>query len=163
MLSHALWAGLGLSVYLGVAFFGLLVFNPEIWISDYPPDIRRAWGPQSPQARAQKWAFAVPIFGLTLAYVIVATMQAARLSGGNPAFLDVVMHTFVMLSVFNLLDLLILDWLIFVRFTPGFAVLPGTEGFEGYDDYRFHFNAFLKGTAGILVASLLVGAISLLF
>jgi len=163
VLAHALWAGLGLSVYLGFAFFGLLLFNPEIWIGDYPPDIRAAWGPQSPQARAQKWGFALPILGLTFAYLIVATIQAFRLGGGSLGFLDVAMHTFVMLSVFNVVDLVILDWLIFVRFTPKFAVLPGTEGLEGYDDYRFHFHTFLRGTAGIFVASLLVAAIALLF
>ena len=162
VLVHALWAGLGLSVYLGISFFGLILLNPEIWLGDYPPDIQAAWGPQSPHARAQKWAFSIPIFGLMFAFIIVATVQVFQLGGGSVGFLDVFLHTFVMLSVFNVLDLLILDWLIFVRFTPKFAVLPGTEGFEGYDDYRFHFNAFLKGTAGILVASLLAAAISLL-
>ncbi|MDH3734751.1 MAG: hypothetical protein OEU54_14585 [Gemmatimonadota bacterium] len=61
------------------------------------------------------------------------------------------------LSVFNLVDLLILDWLILVRIQPGFVVLPGTEGLAGYDDYRFHGHAFLIGTTGILVVSLLAG------
>jgi hypothetical protein len=66
------------------------------------------------------------------------------------------MLTFVMLMVFNLVDLLVLDWLIFVTIRPRIIVLPGTEGMEGYRDYGFHFRAFLKGVVESLVASLLV-------
>jgi hypothetical protein len=38
-------------------------------------------------------------------------------------------------------------------------ILPGTEGMAGYTDYRFHFLGFLKGTAGIVVASLVIATL----
>jgi hypothetical protein len=64
-----------------------------------------------------------------------------------------------MLMVFNLVDLLVLDWLIFVTIQPRIIVLPGTEGMEGYRDYGFHFRAFLKGVAGSLIAGLIVAGV----
>ena len=38
-----------------------------------------------------------------------------------------------MFSVFNLLDWLMLDWLIVVTIRPGFLILPGTESLAGYN------------------------------
>jgi hypothetical protein len=70
-------------------------------------------------------------------------------------FFSVFFGTFVVLLVFNAVDLPILDWLVFVTLRPKIVVLPGTEGAEGYGDYGFHFRAFLKGLAGSSVASLL--------
>jgi hypothetical protein len=52
------------------------------------------------------------------------------------------------LLVFNAVDLLILDWLVFATLRPRIVVLPGTEGAQGYGDYGFHFRAFLKGLGG---------------
>jgi hypothetical protein len=57
---------------------------------------------------------------------------------------------------------LLIDWLLFVRVRPAFVVLPGTEGMAGYDDYAFHWRAFLKGTAGIAVLSVMVAGIATL-
>lgn len=57
------------------------------------------------------------------------------------------------------MDLLIPDWLIFVAIQPKFIILPGTEGAKGYRDYGFHFRAFLKGSLGALIASLIIAGI----
>ena len=53
-------------------------------------------------------------------------------------------------------------WLIFCTITPGFVVIPGSEGAEGYKNYGFHFRGFLIGTDFSAVAGLIIGAISLL-
>jgi hypothetical protein len=60
------------------------------------------------------------------------------------------------LFLFNLVDWLILDWLIICTITPSFVVLPGTEGMAGYKNYWMHFKGFLIGT----VLSMLVGLIA---
>ncbi len=62
--------------------------------------------------------------------------------------------------IFNLVDLVILDWLIFVTLQPKFTVLPGTEGLAGYKDYAFHFKAFLRGTVLCFLASLVIAGIA---
>ena len=57
----------------------------------------------------------------------------------SPGFGTAFLSAFVVLVVFNLVDRLILDWLVFCPLTPRFVVLPGTEGMAGYKDYRMHF------------------------
>jgi hypothetical protein len=66
------------------------------------------------------------------------------------------------LLVFNLVDLLILDWLLFCTITPRWIVIPGTAGMAAYKDYLFHFRAFLKGTALCALAGGVVAGIVLL-
>jgi len=75
-------------------------------------------------------------------------------------FLAVFLGVFTVLLVFNVVDLLVLDWLIFVTIRPGIVVLPGTEDAEGYRDYGFHFRAFLKGVVGSFTASLVIAAVA---
>jgi hypothetical protein len=38
--------------------------------------------------------------------------------------------------------------------------MPGTESWEGYDDYGFYFQGFLKGFVGITIASATFAAIA---
>lgn len=158
LLLHALWSGLALSVYLGLAFVALSVLNPEVWLGDYPPDIREAWGEMSPASRRQRWMLGLPVLAIALGMVVLATLQIRGLP--PPSFWEIWLHTFVMLSVFNVIDLLVIDWLLFVRIRPAFVVLPGTEGMAGYDDYGFHARAFLTGTLGIAIFSVIVAGLA---
>jgi hypothetical protein len=58
--------------------------------------------------------------------------------------------------VFNIFDLLVLDWFFFCTVQPRLMVLPGTEGMPGYRDYRFHFIGFLKGLVFCAVGGLII-------
>lgn len=69
---------------------------------------------------------------------------------------------FVALLVFNVYDLIVLDWLLFCTLTPRYLVLPGIEGMADYHDYAFHARGFMKGlgfgvTMSVLVAGTVVG------
>ena len=66
----------------------------------------------------------------------------------------------MVLTVVNLVDLLVIDWLISIRFRPRKLILPGTEGLAGYDDLRFHVRGFVFGLVGTLAASPIIGAIA---
>lgn len=156
---HALLWGLGLSAFLTVAFMALGISNPEMWLNDYPPDIRKQFGPMSPKANRQRWLLGVPLMIVTLGVIALATIHFAERAPVPAGFTAVFAHTLILLMVFNVVDLLIIDWLFFVRIQPRFVILPGTEGLAGYSDYAFHWRAFLKGTAGILVFSVVVGGL----
>jgi hypothetical protein len=63
--------------------------------------------------------------------------------------------------LFNLVDWLILDWLIVCTINPKFMVLSGTEGMAGYKNYVMHFRGFLIGTVlaamiGLLITIILI-------
>jgi hypothetical protein len=63
--------------------------------------------------------------------------------------------------MWNLIDLLLLDWLLLMTFKPRFMILPGTEGMAGYNDYGFHFRKFLNGIVFTFLLSLIVSGIAL--
>lgn len=162
LLQHGLLWGLVLSVYLSIAFVGLAILDPEMWLNDYPPDIRERYGGMSRSANRKRWLLGLPVMAGAVGLVLVSTVQLVEGSPGAVGFWLVVLHTFIVLMVFNIVDLLVIDWLLFIRWQPDFVVLPGTEGMAGYEDYRFHWHAFLKGSVGIVVVSLLVAAGSML-
>jgi hypothetical protein len=160
LLQHGVLYGAILSGFMGLAFVALAYVNPEIWLPDYPPDIRERFGPMSERAKKQRRLAGVPVFLLLVSMIVFAAFRSARSAGGESTFLAVFLGVFTVLLVFNVVDLVILDWLIFVTIRPRIVVLPGTEGAEGYGDYGFHFWAFLKGVVGSFAASLAIAAVA---
>jgi hypothetical protein len=155
LLQHGVLYGAILSVLMVLAFVGAAYLNPEIWLPDYPPDIRARFGPMSERAKRQRKLVGIPVFLLLAVVLVLSSVRLAQI-GGEAVFFSVFFGTFVVLLVFNAVDLLILDWLIFVTLMPRIVVLPGTEGAEGYGDYGFHFRAFLRGLVGSLIGSLVI-------
>ncbi|MCJ7739553.1 MAG: nitroreductase, partial [Anaerolineae bacterium] len=79
--------------------------------------------------------------------------------GGDISFLLLFLNAFGVAFTFNLVDLLLLDWLMFCTITPRFVVIPGTEGMEAYKDYSYHFKASMIGTILSVVAGLVIAGI----
>jgi len=158
VISHALLYGGVLSAVMVVLVLALLRINPEILLNDYPPDIQEKYGPMSERSKRQRIPAATVIGAMVLG-VVVASFSAVREQGaGHISFLTAFVHLFVMFSVFNVVDLLLLDWLL-VAIGPRWVVLPGTEGSAGYKDYWFHFRGFLIGAVLILAASGLMAVV----
>src|SRR3712207_1113732 len=159
LLQHGVLYGAILSVLMVLSFVGAAYLNPEIWLPDYPPDIRERFGPMSERAKRQRRLVGIPVFLVLTGVLVLSSVRLAQI-GSESVFFSVLFGTFVVLLVFNAVDLLILDWLVFVTLRPRIIVLPGTEGTEGYGDYGFHFRAFLKGLAGALIGSIVVAGIA---
>ena len=159
ILQHGLLYGLILSGVMTVLIFGSLRVNNELWLNDYPPDIQAKWGPMSPEARRLKLWVALPMFAVIIGVVV---MQVARLvqRSGEFNFWAVTLSLWLSLMLFNLFDLLVIDWFFLMKLRPSFAILPGTEGMAGYSDYGFHFRGFLKGSAGITLAAPILAALA---
>lgn len=153
---HALLFGLILSAVLFAMILALLWYNAEIMLKDYPPDIQAKYGPMSERSRRQRIPVAI---GFTAVGIVLVAASFSRLrAAGDISFKAAFKHLSIMFSVFNLLDWLLLDWLIVVRLQPKFIVLPGTEGMAGYQDYWFHFRGFLIGVGITLFMSALIAA-----
>lgn len=158
LISQALFNGLVLSFVLTVMMVISGRIALDMFVGDYPPDIQQKYGAMSPRsARLRPYVavlfflamWAIPIIGL-----FTLNNKFQSLSFG-PAFL----FSLIALVLFNLYDLIILDWLFFCTIQPRSMVLPGTEGMAGYRDYRFHFIGFLKGLGFSLVGGLLIAGI----
>ncbi|HSB89544.1 MAG TPA: hypothetical protein VLD63_05915 [Anaerolineales bacterium] len=154
----ALLSGLVLSVTLTVLAVLSASVAADMWVGDYPPDIRQKYGPMSPRA-ARLRPLVAASFLVAVLVVILLGLVAVRARTNDVPFLPALTFSAVALLVFNTLDLLILDWLLFCTIQPRQMILPGTEGMAGYRDYRFHFIGFLKGLAFCGVGGLLTAGV----
>lgn len=158
LLQHSLIYGLILTALLMVIMLASLAWNPAIWAGDYPPDIKARFGPLDARTQRQRWIVAAPFF-LLLIGVPTAAVLALPAAGVSLSFMTVAACAFGVVFVFNLFDLLVLDWLLFVTWQPRWIVLPGTAGMAGYRDYGFHFRGFLIGLTLCAFAGLVAGGL----
>jgi hypothetical protein len=156
--SRVLIDGALLSLVAGVLIFASLWANPRIWLNDFPPDIRAAVPPKTAEEKRQSLLWGLPFLAVLLGAPIVSTTFFAAEHPGS-GFVALVLNAFGVAFVFNIVDLLIIDWLVLCTLTPRGLTIPGTEGMAGYKDYRHHFRGFLIGTAFSLVVGLLSAAV----
>ncbi len=131
---------------------GSLKMGPEIWLNDYPPDIKARYGAISPKAKQQGYLLAIPFFLVTIGGAIWSTVRLKQQHGGTLPFHTAYLHTFAIVMSFWLTDLVLMDWLVFATWTPAIVVLPGTEGMAGYKDYGFHLRAHLRAAPALAIA-----------
>jgi hypothetical protein len=164
VINHALLYGVILCAVLFPAILLIARFNPEIMLKDYPPDIQAKYGPMSERTKRQRLPIGLAFTAVLVGLVVLSFQRIHALADGDLSFLIAFVHLFVMFSIFNLLDWLILDWGIGVAICPRFIILPGTEGMAGYRDYAFHFRGFLIGCVITFFTSLIVaGIVAFLF
>jgi len=145
--------GLPLSISLSVLIMVMLVRNPRLLLHSYPKDVRAAVPRKSLAERRESSCWAAMFLVLTIAFPFAAAL-ASKTPECN--FLEAFLIAFGVAFLFNLVDWLILDWLIFCTITPGFAVVPGTAGMAGYKNYAMHFRGFLAGSVLSIVLGLLI-------
>jgi hypothetical protein len=145
--------GLPMSISLSVLITIMLVRNPRLLLHSYPNDIRAAVPPKSPAERRESTCWTAMFLFLTISFPFAAAL-ASKTSDYD--FLEAFLIAFGVAFLFNLVDWLILDWLIFCTITPGFAVVPGTARMAGYKNYAMHFRGFLAGSMLSIVLGLLI-------
>jgi len=151
----ALIYGLVLSLVLTIltAISGAIAL--DMFVDDYPPDIKQKYGPMSPRAARLRPYIATLLF-ITILVVPTIGLFALQAEIASVPFLPALVFSGIALLMFNTFDLIILDWLFFCTIQPRSMVLPGTEGMAAYRDYRFHFIGFLKGLGFSVVGSLVI-------
>ena len=83
----------------------------------------------------------------------------ANRDSGKSLLWELFTYAFGVLFIFNLVDLLILDWLIVCWFEPRWVILPGTEHIVIPKQYLHHFKGFLIGTVGLAIVGLAIAAL----
>ena len=154
-LSTILLYGVPASLLLSVVILVMGRINPRLLLRSYPKDVKAAVPPMTEREKRQTLYWAVPFWLLFVGFCTAAAL-AARAS--HQGFLLIFLSAFGVIFLCNLVDWLILDWLIFCTITPKFVVLPGTEGMAGYKNYAMHFRGFLIGTALSVVVGLILAA-----
>jgi len=163
IVQESITIGAALSAILTILILVSLMINKEMWLQDYPPDVKARWGPMSEKAKRQRLVFAVPFFGLMIGAMVYAVIRLEAILGTPPPFLAVFVSIMILFGVFNLVDAVIIDWLILVVLWPGLAVLPGTEGMAGYRDVRLWTINLFKGFILAPIAGLLAAGVAFFF
>ena len=142
IITNALVFGVVLASILFAMILVVVRINPEIMLRDYPPDVQAEHGPMRDRSRRLRLLVATLVLAVIFGVIIASLTPIRDDAIGGRLFPTIFVHFFVMLTVFNVLDWLVLDWLIVVTIRPSFLVFPGTEDMAGYRDYAFHFRGF---------------------
>ena len=148
-----------LSLVASTCLLALLRFNPRMFLRHYPKEIREIVPPKSEKERRISILLGVPFGLLCLGYIFASALLWRASAQGSPSFRELFAHAFGVFFFFNLVDLLILDWLILCRFTPSWAIIPGTEHIVIPSPYLHHFKGFLTGTVVSVIGGLAVAAL----
>jgi uncharacterized membrane protein len=151
--------GLILSIAASLLLVAALRFNPRLFLQDYPKEIQARVPPKTEKERQQSLVVGIPYVILIILVPLLSTLALKRQMGDESSFPALFLNTFGVVFLFNLVDLLLLDWLMFCSLTPAFLVIPGTEGMAAYKDYGYHFRAFLIGTLLSLVGGLIIAGL----
>ncbi|MBN2051733.1 MAG: hypothetical protein JW760_14880 [Spirochaetales bacterium] len=140
------------------ALLPIMVKNPRYMMQDYPAEITEGLEGKTVKEKKESFLFGLPFISILFLYPLIFSLYGKL--GLHYTFFKNWMAVLVIALSFNVVDLLILDWLIFCSITPGWMVIPGTEGNPGYKNYLYHFIGFLKGCVFSVAGSIIFAAIS---
>ncbi len=146
--------GAFLSVVVSTYLLVLMRFAPRIFLQHYPQEIRKLVPPKSSKERRMSI-----LLGLFIGVPFISALVWRTATLGSHSFWEHFAYAFGVLFIFNLFDLLILDWLIVCWFEPRWVILPGTEHIVLPKQYLHHFKGFLMGTVGLAIAGLVIAAV----
>lgn len=136
--------------------------NPRIWLHDYPKEIQNSTKPKNEDEKKKTKVLSLLFIIIFAVFPLLMTYSYSLQHNESVTFLNYFIHFMILLQLANLNDLLIIDWLIFCKITPKFIVIPGTEGSQGYKNYKFHFIGFVRGAFISVLISLLFALICFL-
>jgi hypothetical protein len=146
-----LFTGIIYNLLTSAVLMLLVHANPRYMMQDYPPQITAHIPPRTREEKKAELIYGFPFLFILAGFPLV--LEFVGKFSFQQSFLQIGFQIFVLVFSFNLVDLLILDWLVFCTLTPRFMVLPVTEGNPGYKNYCFHFISFLKGSLFSVIAS----------
>lgn len=151
--------GAVLSVLASLVVMSAVLFNPRFALKDLPRDIRESAPPLTRRETLQASVFFLLFLALLVGIPVLSALGLEAEAGAGVSFGALFIHILGVLLVFFVVDLVVLDWLIYCTITPRRLVIPGTEGMAGYKDYGHHLRAHARGAIWLLIGSLLLAAI----
>jgi hypothetical protein len=132
----------------------LLRFNLRIFLGHFPKEIQEIVPPKSEKERRVSI-----LLGALIGVPFASALLWRTATLGSHSFRELFAYAFGVLFIFNLVDLVILDWLIVCWVKPRWVILPGTEHIAIPNPYFHHFKEFLMGTVGLGIVGLAIAAL----
>jgi len=154
-LLDAIFYAIGFTLIL----MGPFAINARFFWHDMPQAIKDQTEPPSPKEKRWMLLISIAFFAFGLLYPLFSGIAFNNLHAGRPGFWAMFWHIFWLPMAANLVDWLILDWLLFATIRPKFMAIPGTHGDPAYHEYKSHFIGFLIGTSISIALGLVFAAI----
>jgi hypothetical protein len=158
LIEKALIHGIILSVGLCGWILIILRVNPRFEMKSYPKEILDSVDKQTKKEKIRFVSMALPVMLLVVGYILFSLVQTYQYK--DISLIMLFFHLFISFMVWNLVDLLVMDWLLFCKINPNFMILPGTKGNPGYKNYKYHFIGFIKGIFICLVGAIILAMIA---
>jgi hypothetical protein len=149
-LERALVEGLGFSLLMSLIILVTLVINPRLWLQDYPEAIKILAAPLSESEKQMRRWVTGPVLLAALLVPYLSANAAAQQTGAS--FWSVLLHTLVVVQLFNLVDAVVIDGLILALLQPKFALIREAWGHPALRDTHKLVGDFFKG---VVICSLL--------
>ncbi len=128
---------------------------------DYPIDVQKVAniGVPTKEEKLKGNVFGAISFSILLLLPILFVLFH---HSSASSFLSIFMHIWVICITWNVVDLIIVDWLFICKLLYRPFLLPGSEGYEGNRNYGYHFKGFVKGAFMMSFMALILSVISYL-
>jgi hypothetical protein len=161
LISTAILIGLLMAAILTALILGSLAHNPRIWLGDASKEIKAAVPPLNADEKRLRNLWAIPIFAVTFLMPLAAAFwYEANYQPMN--YLEAFLFLWLIWMIFNLVDLIIIDWFVVVWWQPSWSTIPDVVHLMHSVGYSYHFKAFLKGTVMLAVFALIFAGIVVL-
>ena len=145
-------------VFAGIAnlylFLMMITTSPRVWgYSDYPDVVKDKVLPPTRKEKRTALLVGLPWIAFVLAYPFVASLRLKAGLGVDFTYGIAFLHFFTMLQLASLVDLVVLDWLIVSRITPGFVIIPGSVEAD-YKDFSNHYKGHARASIAITLLAL---------
>ena len=160
VVTHLVTHGLFFSFIVnGYLLLVMILVSPRIWgYADYPEKIKRKVPPQTRREKLLAALIALPWFIFVLGFPVFSSYVLKSKLGGEIPFLTAFLNVLVLSLAATLGDLIILDWLVVSKITPGFVIIPGTDKAD-YKDFSHHYKAHARAVVGLILLSLIIAGI----
>ena len=138
---HALIICIPFSIFA----IGTFLWKPRLWLHSLPPDIRQMADSKTALEEKQTKFLLLPLVVIILPGLSVAsTWYVATKNHLDLSFMGTLIHLYGMWIIVHLWDFIIIDCAAILIIKNTSAPIKGTEGAQGWSDYRFHFKAFIE-------------------
>ena len=156
VVAHSLFFALVVDGYL---FVMMVTTSPRVWgYADYSEAIKAKVPPQTAEEKRLAMIIGVPWMIFTLGYPLFSTYVLKHKLGGEIPFWTSFFNVFALVTLATLGDLVILDWLIVSKITPGFVIIPGTDRSD-YRDFSHHYRAHARAAIALVLLCALFACI----
>lgn len=151
-------AAVATSVLFVIIVLTSLAYNPRLWIQDFPEGVQAEMEPLSWGEQIARVLVAVLLLVVVVGIPVLSVLSV-KSARGAITILEAFLHIWLIFMVVNLVDLVIIDWMIGIWWQPGFLSSPEIEPVRHHNTYRFHLIEHLKGTVMLTLLALGLGVL----